>query len=55
MSEIMLRKKAVALVDQLPLDYLFSLCDGLELKSKILNHDPCEDDNKYTTYRLFIK
>ncbi len=54
MSEIVLRKKAVSLSDQLPLDYLFSLFDRIEVNSKILDHDPCEDDNKYTTYRYPI-
>ncbi len=55
MSEIMLRKKAVTLADQLPLDYLFSLFDSLELNSVILNHVPCKDDNKYTTYQMFLR
>ncbi len=54
MSEIVLCKAAVSLVDQLPLDYLFSLCDGLELKSRIRDHEPCEDDNKYTTYYYYL-
>ncbi len=55
MSEIWLLYQAVALVDQLPLDYLFSLCNGLELKSRIRDHEPCKDDNKYTSYFMYIR
>ncbi len=52
MSEIVLRKSSVvAMADQLPLDYLFSLWDGFEVKSIIGDHEPDSDDNKYMTYQ----
>ncbi len=54
MSEIWLRNQAVALADQLPLDYLFSLFDEIEVSSRIFEHAPCKDDNKYMTYLFTV-
>ncbi len=55
MSEVILRKPAVvAIADQLPLDYLFSLWDGLKMNSIIKDHDPNSDDDKYMTCQLRV-
>ncbi len=52
MSEIMLLKQAVDQVEQLPLDFLFSLSDTFKLNSKILDPILDMDDNRYVKYTL---